>query len=160
MNAKTPIHLKGVQRFIQDPTIESNHMNKLQLTLITSLAVATQIATAQVSLPLEGGLSANTFAMGAPIVSAAERADVAAQGNEAARSLNSRSGIQNESERAINARFTSSVSREEVRTEARQFIQDGDNQVFEGGEAANNFSLATEEARVNTAAVPAESSSR
>jgi hypothetical protein len=129
-------------------------MNKFQLTLVTSLALATQLASAQVSLPLEGGLSANNFAMGAPIVSTAERADVAAQGQEAARSLNSRSGMQNESERAINARFTSSVSRDEVRAETRQFIQEGHDQVFEGGEAANVFSLA-DDVPMNTAAAPA-----
>jgi hypothetical protein len=135
-------------------------MNKLQLTLVTSLALATQLASAQISLPLEGGLAANNFAMGAPIVSTAERADVAAQGNEAARSLNSRSGMQDESERAINARFTSSVTRDEVRAETRQFIREGDDQVFEGGEASKLFSLATEMAPVDTAGASTDSSYR
>jgi hypothetical protein len=133
-------------------------MNKIQLTLAASLALATQFASAQASLPLEGGLSANTFAMGSPIVSTAQRADVAAQGNEAARSLNSRSGMQNESERAINARFTSTVSREEVRAEALEFAREGDQQVFEGGEASASLGAIAEESAVNTASTRAEPS--
>jgi hypothetical protein len=40
--------------FHSDQPNESNHMNKLQLTLITSLALATQMAAAQISLPLGG----------------------------------------------------------------------------------------------------------
>jgi hypothetical protein len=135
-------------------------MNKLQLTLFASLALATQLASAQTNLPLEGGLAANNFAMGAPIVSTAQRADVAAQGKEAARSLNSRSGMQNESERVINARFTSSVSRDEVRAESRQFFRESDDQAFEGGEAAKVFSLAEGDAPVNTSAASTESQSR
>jgi hypothetical protein len=131
-------------------------MNKIQLTLAAAFAFGTQIAFAQASLPLEGGPSANTFAMGTPIVSSADRAQVAAEGQRAALSLNSRSGMQNESERAINARFTSNLSREQVRAEALEFVRESDQQVFEGGEASATIGAVSEEPAISTASTAVE----
>jgi hypothetical protein len=135
-------------------------MNKIQLTFAAALALGTQIASAQPSLPLEGGLSANTFAMGEPIVSSADRAQVAAEGQRAALTLNSRSGMQNESERAINARFTSSLSRAQVRAEAVEFLRESDQQAFEGGEASATLGAVSEELAPSTASTAVELSSQ
>jgi hypothetical protein len=93
-------------------------MNKLHIALAAALALGSQFAAAQATGPFEGGQAANAFALGSPIASTADRATVQAQGNEAARHLNSRSGQQNLTEQIIYARFTSTRSRDDVRAEA------------------------------------------
>jgi hypothetical protein len=117
-------------------------MNKLHLTLATvALALGAQVASAQVAGPFEGGQSANALAT-APFAGGADRATVSAEGREAARRLNSRSGQQNETERAINSRFAGTLSRESVRAEASASLRDGGSQVFEGGQAGTITSRA------------------
>jgi hypothetical protein len=112
---------------------EGSIMKKLQLTLAAALALGAQFASALVAGTFEGGQSANTFAVGAPIASSADRATVQAQGNEAARRINSRSGQQGLTEQLINARVTSTRSRDDVRAEAAASLRD--TQVFEGGQS-------------------------
>jgi hypothetical protein len=104
-------------------------MNKLHLAIAAALALGAQFASAQVVVPLEGGQAANALAV-APFASTADRASVSAEGREAARRLSSRSGQQTETERAIDTRFTSTRSRDDVRAEAVVSPQ-----VFEGGQA-------------------------
>lgn len=108
-------------------------MTKLQLTLAAVLALGAQLASAQVAGPFEGGQSANTFAVGAPIAGTADRATVSAEGRDALRRLNSRSGHQGLTEQMINARFTSTRSRDDVRAEAVASLRD--TQVVEGGQS-------------------------
>ncbi|MBA2965521.1 MULTISPECIES: hypothetical protein [Ramlibacter] len=110
-------------------------MKKLQLTLAAALALGAQLASAQLAGPFEGGQSANALATAAPVASTLDRATVRAQGNEAARHINSRSGHQGETERAINARFTGTRSRSDVRAEALASLREGGTQVYEGGQS-------------------------
>jgi hypothetical protein len=105
-------------------------MNKLQLTLAAALALGAQLASAQVAGPFEGGMAASNIA---PFTSTADRATVSAQGREAGRHINSRSGQQGATEQIMNTRVTSTRSRDEVRAEAQASLRDS--QVFEGGQA-------------------------
>jgi hypothetical protein len=82
--------------------------------------------------PFEGGQAANGFATGAPIVSTASRAAVAAEAREATRHIDSRSGYQSDS--AMRAPFTSTASRQQVRTEALAAMRESGTQVYEGGQ--------------------------
>ncbi|MBA2965522.1 MULTISPECIES: hypothetical protein [Ramlibacter] len=87
-------------------------MNKLHIALAATLALGSQFAAAQASVPFEGGQSANAFALGQPLVSATSpRANAAV-------AVDSRSGQQSEVEQASNRHFTPSRTRDEVRAEA------------------------------------------
>ena len=110
-------------------------MKTIRLSLLAAIALASQAATAQSVVPFEGGQAANAFAFATATTSQADRAVVAREGREAALRINSRSGAQGETERAINARFTSTRTRDEVRAEAQAAFHEAGSQVFEGGQS-------------------------
>jgi transcriptional regulator of acetoin/glycerol metabolism len=99
--------------------------------LAASLSSGNALAQSQLAGPFEGGQSANTFAT-APFTSKADRATVSAEGRDAARHLDSRSGYQSSYGQAMDAPFISTRSRTQVREEA--VAASHDTQVFEGGQ--------------------------
>jgi hypothetical protein len=108
-------------------------MKTIRLSLFAAIALASQAATAQSVVPFEGGQAANAFAFSTAASGNADRAAIASEGRAAALRINSRSGAQGETERAINARFTSTRTRDEVRAEAQAALLEAGSQVFEGG---------------------------
>ncbi len=113
-------------------------MNKLHLTMAATLALGAGLAGAQAALPLEGGQAAGPFPPGAArFTSNADRSTVAAEGREAARRVNSRSGYQDDAERGLapSPYGGSTRARSDVRAEARSTLREANMQVFEGGQA-------------------------
>jgi hypothetical protein len=98
-------------------------------------AGASEVTPAQLVGPFEGGQAANTFAMSPRIASTADRATVSAEGRDAARHLDSRSGYQSDYQTGTQAPYTSTRSRDEVRAEAVAALRESGTQVFEGGQS-------------------------
>jgi hypothetical protein len=102
-------------------------MNKLHIALAATLALGSQFAAAQATVPFEGGQSANGFSLVPSTSTGAAR-------DRAVVSIDSRSGQQSEIAQAQGVPFTGSRSRDEVRAEAATVARELSSQVFEGGQ--------------------------
>jgi hypothetical protein len=117
-------------------------MTRLRYTIAAALAFAfAHAASADTNVPLEGGGSSSTFALGEPaaVGTPLRRADVIAGAELAARDLDSRSGQQSEGQLAVPAQASGLRSRADVRAEGAAFSRQSPAQVFEGGESASLF---------------------
>jgi hypothetical protein len=123
-------------------------MNKLHLTLAAlslSLSLA-QTAFAGTTVPIDGG-GATGFTLGEPVAVGAprSRAEVAAEGQIAARNLDSRSGQQADAESRLNVTVTSTRTRDQVRDEGIAFSRRPRPEVYEGGQAGTEFAQAPDQ---------------
>jgi hypothetical protein len=118
-------------------------MNKFHFTLATLALAVAQTSFAGTTVPIDGG-GANGITLGEPLAVGAprSRAEVAAEGQIAARHLDSRSGQQSDAESRLNVTVASTRTRDEVRDEGIAYSRRARPEVYEGGQSANEFAQA------------------
>lgn len=109
-------------------------MQALPTTLAAVLLAASGLASA--ATVFEGGQAADALTFEpAPSAIHLQRAVVRAQGTAAERALDSRSGMESTVQAQDEPRFTSTLSRAEVRREGIAFAR-ADHRVFDGGQSS------------------------
>jgi hypothetical protein len=121
-------------------------MNKFHFTLATLALSLAQTGFAATTVPIDGG-GANGFTLGEPVAVGAprSRAEVAAEGQIAARGLDSRSGQQSDAESRLNVTVASDRTRDQVRDEGIAYSRRARPEVFEGGQSDTELAQAPEQ---------------